>query len=145
MKAEVIKIANKLMDIIDELIRLSEDMLYKVSQVEGNDNIVYPKEIENLREGKSVIFRTGIIITTPSINSLMRRDKEFANFIFESLDRHVSGDWGDIPEEDKKANDYAIGRFERIFSGYIDRKGRKIWIITEADRSATTILFPEEY
>lgn len=62
------------------------------------------------------------------------------------LARHARGDWGDLCEEDKGANDTAYRCGEgRILSSYKTKTGEKIWIITEADRSATTILLPEEY
>lgn len=58
--------------------------------------------------------------------------------------RHVRGDWGDLDEQDKQANDKALQDGSRILSAY--GKGEtKLWIITEADRSATTILRPDEY
>jgi hypothetical protein len=65
----------------------------------------------------------------------------------ESLKRHCIGDWGELDVEDKRRNDLALENGERLFSAYI-KKGPKIWkvwIITEADRSVTTILFPDEY
>jgi hypothetical protein len=63
----------------------------------------------------------------------------------ELLVRHGSGDWGDLGEEDKEANDLAVELDnDRILSSYHTEFG-KIWIITECDRSATTILFPDEY
>ena len=72
------------------------------------------------------------------------------NCIFEDylecLKRHQFGDWGDLCEEDKKANDFAVENGERILSAYtIGENKVKIWIITEWDRSCTTILLPEEY
>jgi hypothetical protein len=60
------------------------------------------------------------------------------------LKRHVSGDWGMVPPEDAKANRLAVDRGARILSSY-DIEGKRVWIITEADRSVTTLLFPEEY
>lgn len=63
----------------------------------------------------------------------------------EYLERHVRGDWGDICTGDQAQNVYAVSEGFRIFSVYTTAAGRRIWIITEADRSATTILFPEEY
>lgn len=60
------------------------------------------------------------------------------------LKRHVLGDWGDLDEDDKRANQTALLTGERLLSAYhVD--GKKIYIITEADRSATTVLFAEEY
>jgi hypothetical protein len=60
------------------------------------------------------------------------------------LARHVSGDWGDLEDEDRQRNEEALVLGSRIFSAY--RVGEvKFWVITEADRSVTTILLPEEY
>lgn len=61
------------------------------------------------------------------------------------INRHVSGDWSELPEEDRKSNHEAIKYGSRVFSSYMIAHGVKIWIITEADRSSTTILLPEEY
>ena len=67
------------------------------------------------------------------------------------LRRHVCGDWGDLDHEDKQANDNAVAhegdkdRQGRVLSAYKLRNGRKSWLITEYDRSVTTILLPEEY
>jgi hypothetical protein len=60
------------------------------------------------------------------------------------LTRHQRGDWGDMDKEDKHANDQALTLGDRIFSAY-QLEAVKFWVITEADRSATTILLPEEY
>jgi hypothetical protein len=61
------------------------------------------------------------------------------------LARHLSGDWGDMTTSDKKQNDDAITNGGRIFSSYRIKDGLDVWIITEADRSVTTILLPEDY
>ena len=62
------------------------------------------------------------------------------------LVRHASGDWGDVPAEDAKENEFSLSRRLRLLSAYTLGTGTKIiWIITEADRSATTILLPSEY
>ena len=58
--------------------------------------------------------------------------------------RHLSGDWGDLADEDKQENEFSMKNGFRILSAYITSSG-KLWIITEADRSATTFLLPEEY
>jgi hypothetical protein len=63
----------------------------------------------------------------------------------EFLSRHVRGDWGDLSEEDRRENDLSVRQGFRILSAYNLRTGVKIWIITEADRSATTFLLPDEY
>jgi hypothetical protein len=61
------------------------------------------------------------------------------------LRRHASGDWGDVPEEDAEENERALQRGYRILSAYQLQDGTKLWVITEADRSSTCILLPEEY
>jgi hypothetical protein len=63
----------------------------------------------------------------------------------EFLDRHVNGDWGEVPEADKQANEVSVEHGLRILSAYTTSAGDQIWILTEADRSATTILLPSEY
>lgn len=64
------------------------------------------------------------------------------------LGRHASGDWGVVPEEDARENELSVERGYRIISSYeVNQSGvsRRVWIITEADRSATTLLLPSEY
>jgi len=60
------------------------------------------------------------------------------------LNRHQIGDWGNLCDEDKAANNVALGNWTRLFSAYIVQDV-KFWVITEADRSVTTILLPCEY
>lgn len=90
-------------------------------------------------------FVLGHVVSTIKIASEIAKDSEFAQFVMDSLyKKYVNCDWGDTCEEDAKANDYAVTHDERILAVY--KMGtRTIWIITEWDRSATTILFPEEY
>ena len=59
--------------------------------------------------------------------------------------RHVTGDWSELDEHDQAENRFSVGRDLRILSAYTLSTGVKVWIITEADRSATTILLPSEY
>jgi hypothetical protein len=63
----------------------------------------------------------------------------------QALRRHGPGDWGDLSPEDRQENDLSAREGFRILSAYIDTQGTKFWIITEADRSATTVLLPEDY
>ena len=63
----------------------------------------------------------------------------------EFLNRHVSGDWGCLSEDDKRENEFSVDKYLRIFSAYVTSKGDRLWVITEADRSVTTLLLPEEY
>lgn len=95
-----------------------------------------------------VEFQHGQVVMTRGVNDRVANDKEFSKFVLQSLHRHYVGDWGELAAADKALNDAAVTSGEdRIFSAY-KRKNQpdmKIWIITEADRSATTILFPSEY
>lgn len=61
------------------------------------------------------------------------------------LTRHIRRDWGDVCQEDWKANDQALIRGRRLLSAYKSASGVKFWIITEADRSVTTVLMPSDY
>jgi hypothetical protein len=61
------------------------------------------------------------------------------------LTRHAAGDWGDVDEHDRRANDHALRYGERLFSAYTLPNRGRLWIITEWDRSQTTVLLPEEY
>ena len=92
------------------------------------------------------VFTLGKVVFTRGVNDLIADNEQFAKFVMESLGRHSRGDWGELSQEDKQANEYSLNKYLRILSAYgPDISGPKIWIITEADRSATTILFPEEY
>ena len=59
--------------------------------------------------------------------------------------RHATGDWGDLDAEDRQINEASLSDGGRLFSAYAAGDGTKFWVITEADRSATTVLLPEEY
>lgn len=65
--------------------------------------------------------------------------------VMSALQRHASGDWGEVCPSDALLNDRAVGERCRILSAYTDSAGVKFWIITEADRSSTTVLLPEDY
>lgn len=89
-------------------------------------------------------FPIGEIYLTRGVNDKIAEDVVFAAFVLKSLQRHCTRDWGDLTPDDKQANDRALVAGTRILSAYIIGQ-YKIWIITEADKSVTTILFPEEY
>ena len=61
------------------------------------------------------------------------------------ITRHASGDWGDIAEEDQRENELSVRQGFRIFSAYTTGSGIRVWVITEADRSVTTALLPQDY
>ena len=90
-------------------------------------------------------FPLGQIVATPgALEALGSGESERSANLYALLARHVSGDWGDLTEEDRRENDLSIERRLRILSSY-DVEGTKVWIITEADRSSTCVLLPEEY
>ena len=96
------------------------------------------------------VFQTGQIVASRGVYDLACESTDFAQFVQKCLNRHVKGDWGDVDAEDKETNDQAVKQGSRLLSAYNDDRFPKhgvatIWIITEADRSATTILFPDEY
>ena len=87
-------------------------------------------------------FLLGQIVATPGA---LRALEEAGQGAVEFLSRHQHGDWGELTEEDKKENEFSLLNDLRILSAYTLTTGERIWIITEANRSATTILLPEEY
>ena len=82
---------------------------------------------------------------TRDVNDLVADNKEFAEHVLLSIKRHLAGDWGDLCDEDRVANELALKEGQRLFSAYEKEGLPKIWVITEWDRSVTTTLFPEEY
>ncbi len=89
-------------------------------------------------------FNLGQVVVTRAINNDIAESSKFAREVHTSLMRYASCDWGDTHPEDKPLNDEAVKHGDRILAAYETSQG-KIWIITEWDRSATTILYPEEY
>ena len=81
---------------------------------------------------------------TSGVNDLVADNEEFAIGVTESLAKYKLLDWGDLGKEDIDSNDKALLNRDRVVARY-NIKPRSIYIITEADRSCTTILFPEEY
>jgi hypothetical protein len=94
---------------------------------------------------KTVQFRLGRTVMTRGVNDMVAENTAFAKFVVESLVRHATGDWGNLSAEDKAENDLSLKQGLRLLSAYENEELPKIWIITEADRSATTVLFPNEY
>ena len=87
-------------------------------------------------------FELGQVVSTPSALAAMEAS---GNAPLEYLRRHQTGDWGELDPEDQESNNEAVIDSQRILSAYRLSDGTKIWIITEWDRSVTTILLPEEY
>lgn len=91
---------------------------------------------------KQAKFPLGQVVATPGALDAL---DEVGIVPFILLHRHIQGDWGDLGDGDKEANNFAITHGNRILSAYNITDTVKIWIITEADRSSTTLLLPSEY
>jgi hypothetical protein len=87
-------------------------------------------------------FSLGETFITPGAQEALDIAGETA---LQFLLRHMSADWGELSEDDIKENELSLQEGFRLLSAYRTVKGQKIWIITEADRTATTILLPSEY
>ena len=85
-------------------------------------------------------FQLGQIVATPNALDHLTQDDIRSGII-----RHKSGDWGDLDADDRKENDQALEKGTRLLSAYQASNGVKFWIITEADKSSTTVLLPEDY
>lgn len=90
-------------------------------------------------------FNPGQLVVTRGVNDLITTNEEFAKHVSLSLRRHLSGDWGNLCDDDRVSNELALKGEDRLFSAYEKEGVAKIWIITEWDRSVTTVLFPDEY
>lgn len=96
---------------------------------------------------KEPVFQTGTIVVTRGVGDLMEKEERFRLFVGISLSRYAEGDFGEICKEDAKTNAEALKNGDRLMGVYKcpGLSEWDIWIITEWDRSVTTILFPEEY
>ena len=86
------------------------------------------------------LFRLGHIVATP--NALAHLSQ---NEVLSGIQRHQAGDWGNLCEEDRRENEVSLEKGFRLLSVYHASNGTKFWIITEADRSVTTVLLPQDY
>jgi len=91
---------------------------------------------------KQPAFELGQIVATPGALAALEKAGQGPG---EFLTRHVNREWGDLSDEDRKENDYSLEHGFRLLSSYRTNAGEKLWIITESDRSVTTLLLPQEY
>ena len=91
-------------------------------------------------EKEEVRVSLGQVVATANAASTLPQDE-----VMVALRRHASGDWGDVDDSDRAANDAAVEAGDRLLSVYHTKGGTKFWIITEWDRSVTTLLLPSEY
>jgi hypothetical protein len=95
-------------------------------------------EIDPGRTGET--FSLGSLVATSNAMSMLLPED-----IRSALRRHANGDWGDLDTEDRLANEQALLQGERLFSAYNSATGVRFYVITEWDRSVTTVLLPEDY
>ena len=87
-------------------------------------------------------FPPGQFVATPgALQAFAEADESPLTY----LRRHLAGDWGELDEEDRQENERSLAHGLRLFSAYLLNNGTRLWIITVSDRSATTLLLPEEY
>jgi hypothetical protein len=91
---------------------------------------------------KQPLFSLGQLVATPGALAALEKAGQGP---LDFLSRHVHGDWGDVCEEDGRENQFSLERGFRLLSSYRTLADAKLYVITEADRSLTTILLPEEY
>jgi hypothetical protein len=91
---------------------------------------------------KNPLFDLGQTVATPGAIEALQESNVSPSSL---LTRHQSGDWGDLCDEDVAENNYALSHGFRLLSSYQITETTKIWVITEADRSVTTLLLPEDY
>jgi len=92
--------------------------------------------------GNAMLFSLGDLVATPGALNALEKHGIVPMLL---ISRHMRGDWGDVPPDDAAANAYAVRIGARLLSSYTLPDRTRLWIITEADRSATTLLLPEEY
>jgi hypothetical protein len=88
------------------------------------------------------LFPAGAIVATPAVLEALSEASDDPSVY---LRRHLSGDWGDLDEHDRRQNEIGLENDARILSAYVLKNGTRVWIITEADRSSTCLLLPSDY
>lgn len=88
------------------------------------------------------LFDLGQLVATPGALAALEKSGQSP---MDFLSRHIVGDWGDLPEDDRKENQLSVERGFRILSSYKTNAGERVWVITEGSRCHTTVLLPEEY
>ena len=91
---------------------------------------------------QKTLFPIGNVVATPGALKALGESGEMPG---KFIKRHQSGDWGDVCADDRQENNLSVEKGFRILSSYQTSNGIKLWVITEADRSVTTLLLPDEY
>jgi len=87
-------------------------------------------------------FNPGQVVATPGALAALEASGES---LLAYLERHLSGDWGDVNADDAQENELSLKHDFRLLSAYTLKSGTRIWVITEADRSSMCVLLPDEY
>jgi hypothetical protein len=98
--------------------------------------------IQMQKTERSPLFDLGQLVATPGALAALEKSGQS---LMEFLSRHVTGDWGEIPEEDRKENQFSLEKGFRLMSSYKTSAQDTLWVITEGSRSHTTLLLPSEY
>lgn len=123
------------------IIKQIDGFLSIVSQEQKLFWLKFRLKLERLNES-AILFPLGTVyLTIGSKETLLESNQDAFSF----LEKHQTGNWGELCENDKKENELSVKEGFRILSSYKTAKGEKIWVITEADRSSTTVLLPSEY
>jgi len=101
---------------------------------------IHINERKLMADGLTAKFSLGRLVATPNALNSITHDE-----ILRALSRHVTGDWGELDGHDRNENEQALLHGGRLFSSYLSNQSIKFWIITECDRSVTTVLLPEDY
>ena len=91
---------------------------------------------------KAALFPLGQIVATPGALAALEKAGQTP---LEFISRHVRGDWGELDADDRKENELSLKRGFRLLSSYRTGAGDRLWLITESNRSVTTLLLPDEY
>jgi hypothetical protein len=105
------------------------------SQIQKQENPMQQTE-------RKPLFDLGQLVATPGALAALEKSGQSP---MDFISRHVTGDWGEIPEEDKKENQFSVEKGFRILSSYKTNAGDKVWVIIEGSRCHSTILLPDEY
>jgi len=118
----------------DETMRLWRSEFHEVSPAD--------EMAQHSPQRRTPLFPLGQVVATPGALAAL---EEAGQLPQEFLHRHVAGDWGELDKQDLQANERALREGQRILSAYSTKNGTRLWLITEWDRSVTTLLLPSEY
>ncbi|MFN2392292.1 MAG: hypothetical protein ABR566_10030 [Pyrinomonadaceae bacterium] len=123
------------------IIKQIDSFLSVISKDEKLFWLKFRRKLETLNE-KAILFSLGQVLLTLGAREALEESNQTAN---EFLAKHQKGDWGIVCQDDKKENDFSVKEGFRILSAYRTARDVRLWVITEADRSSTTVLLPSEY